>query len=137
MSRTHVITSIALTALAAACGGGYSGTTTQPGGTGNPPAQSATVDATASNAFTPQTVSLAVGGTVTFAFGTVGHSVYFDNAPAGAPTDIAGVNANVSTSRSFPTAGTFEYNCHIHPGMKGTVVVGSASTPPTGGGTTY
>jgi len=82
-------------------------------------------------------VSLAVGGTVTFAFGTVGHNVYFDNATAGAPSDITGVNANVSVSRSFPSAGTFEYTCHIHPGMKGTVVVGAASTPIGGGSSGY
>jgi hypothetical protein len=26
-------------------------------------------------------------------------------------------------TRTFPTAGTYVYNCHIHPGMRGTVVV--------------
>ncbi|HEX7942295.1 MAG TPA: plastocyanin/azurin family copper-binding protein, partial [Gemmatimonadaceae bacterium] len=68
-------------------------------------------------------------------FGDVAHNVFFDNAPAGAPDAIAGANANMSQARTFTTAGTFEYNCHIHPGMKGTVVVSNTSSaPPAGGG---
>jgi hypothetical protein len=59
---------------------------------------------------------------VTFAFGSVGHNVFFDTA-AGAPADIPGINANTSVTRIFNTAGTFTYICHIHPSMQGTVVV--------------
>ena len=55
----------------------------------------------------------------------------------GAPDAIPGTNANTSVPRTFATAGTFEYDCHIHPGMKGTVVVGNSSAPPIGGGTGY
>ena len=98
----------------------------------------ATVNATSLNTFTPANVAVGVGGTVTFTFGDVAHNVFFDNSPAGAPDAIAGTNANMSATRTFTTAGTFEFDCHIHPGMKGTVVVSNtASTPPSGGGLGY
>jgi plastocyanin len=117
-----------IASLAAACG---SSTSPQPpGDTGGTPVPAATVNATPSIAFTPSTVALAVGGTVTFAFGSVAHNVYFDDDPAGAPAAITGENVNTSLTRTFTSAGVYEYNCHIHPGMRGTVVVGGA----TGGG---
>jgi plastocyanin len=120
-------------ALAAACS-----SSTSPGSSNNPggaPPMTAAVNATSQDTFTPPNVAIGVGGTVTFTFGDVAHNVFFDNAPAGAPDAIAGANANMSQSRTFTTAGTFEYNCHIHPGMKGTVVVSNtSSTPPAGGG---
>ena len=81
------------------------------------------VTASASLAFTPPTVTIKRGGTVTFDFQGVGHNVFFDNAPVGAPANITGVNANVSKTLTFPATGTFAYNCHIHPGMRGKVVV--------------
>jgi plastocyanin len=37
--------------------------------------------------------------------------------------NITGVNANTSVTRTFDTAGTFTYTCHIHPYMQGKVVV--------------
>ena len=107
----------------------YGPSTTGAGGT--PPVSSARVDATPSIAFTPANISLTTGGTVTFAFGSVPHNVFFDNDPAGAPGAIDGVNANVAVQRTFPVAGVYNYYCHIHPGMRGTIVVGSvaATTP--------
>lgn len=72
--------------------------------------------------FTPNTLRVTVGDNVAFAFGSVAHNVFF--APqTGAPADITGNNVNVSISRSFMTAGTYAYTCHIHPGMQATVVV--------------
>ena len=115
----------------------YGPSTTGSGGT--PPVSSARVDATPSIAFTPANISLATGGTVTFAFGSVPHNVFFDNDPAGAPAAIDGVNANVAVQRTFPATGVYNYYCHIHPGMRGTIVVGGIadtskdhSSPPSG-----
>ena len=81
-----------------------------------------TIAATPSLAFTPATLTVDAGQAVTFAFGSVPHNVFFDQA-AGAPSDIAGQNTAVSIQRTFATAGNYHYTCHIHPGMQGTVVV--------------
>jgi len=81
-----------------------------------------TIAATPSLAFTPTTLTVSAGQTVTFAFGSVAHNVFFDQ-QAGAPSAIDGQNAGVSIQRTFATAGNYHYTCHIHPGMQGTVVV--------------
>ena len=105
--------------MAMACGGsnGY-GTTAPP----PPPPAGNTVAATASLTFTPSTLDVNAGDNVTFAFGSVPHNVFFRQ-QAGAPADIDGNNANVSIARTFATAGTYEYTCHIHPSMRGTIEV--------------
>jgi len=107
----------------AACGGGGNGysSPTDPGN--QPPVAAATVQATPAIRFTPNQVTLTVGGTVTFAFGAVAHEVFFDNAPPGAPANIPNPSVNKSVTLTFATKGTYVYNCHIHPGMRGTVVV--------------
>jgi plastocyanin len=83
------------------------------------PGATASVDATLSNTFTPATAFVSVGGIVTWTFATQ-HNVTFEGsgAPANVPTTGSG-----SVSRTFPTAGTFQYQCTIHPGMSGSVVV--------------
>jgi plastocyanin len=86
------------------------------------------VNATPQIAFSPAQLTLTQGGTVTFAFGSVGHNVYFDNDPAGAPADIPGVNSNANVDRVFGTAGVYTFNCHIHPGMHGTITVVASNT---------
>lgn len=128
-ARTIVLS--ALTCVAAACSGsagaGYGSTPsapTTPASPGTPTAPSTPdlINATASLSFDPPTLTTQVGHTVTFAFASVGHNVFFDTAP-GVPADIPGVNANTSVTRTFSTAGTYTYTCHIHPNMSGTVVV--------------
>jgi len=101
-------------ALLAACGGSSGSTEPQPG-------DQPTVQATPSLQFTPNNLIVAVGSSVTFAFGSIAHNVFFDNTQ-GAPSNI-GDKSNASVTVTFNTAGTYVYNCHLHPGMQGTVVV--------------
>jgi plastocyanin len=88
----------------------------------NPPPSAVDVTATNGLAFDPSTARVATGGEVTWEFEATGHNVTFD-VVAGAPASIGGSNANVSISRTFATAGSFPYQCTIHPGMEGTVQV--------------
>jgi uncharacterized protein YjdB len=71
--------------------------------------------------FSPESVDIARGGTVTWVFGGVTHNVTFTST-TGAPAGI-GNTTNASATRTFATAGTFNYECTIHAGMRGTVVV--------------
>ena len=87
------------------------------------PVQSATVQATPAEKFTPNNIALLQGGSVTFDFGSLAHNVFFDGAPTGAPANITEATSNRSLTLTFDTKGTFPYNCHIHPGMRGTITV--------------
>lgn len=117
--RTTRLAPVALAAALAACGGGDD----DDGGPSGPsPGANVTVDATPQLTFTPATVTIAAGRTVTFRFSSVPHNVLFD-AVAGAPSSIAAPTSNASVSRTFATVGTYPYDCGLHPGMAGTVVV--------------
>jgi plastocyanin len=102
-------------ALAYGCGSGGGSDVTAP------PASN-TVQATPALAFTPATLTVHPGDAVTFAFGSVPHNVFFDQ-QGGAPANIEGSNASVSVERTFATAGSYAYTCHLHPSMHGTIVV--------------
>ena len=99
--------------LITACGGSDST---------SPPPSGPTITASSSLTFSPASLTVNAGDIVTFVFGSVGHNVFFD-ATAGAPANIEGTNANKSVTRTFATAGSFHYTCHIHAGMQGTVTV--------------
>jgi len=121
----RITTRLAFVPLAAllACGGsGYGSTAPPPGSPPPPPPPSNTIDATPAEVFTPGTLTVAAGQTVTFSFGSLAHNVFFA-AVAGAPANIEGFNSNTNVDRQFNTQGTFNYTCHIHPQMHGTVVV--------------
>lgn len=111
-----------LASLAVAC----SSDSDEPAGPSGTP-QSAVVQATPQITFTPAQVTIQSGGTVTWQFGSVPHNLFFEDAP-GTPQDIPGFNSNTSFSRTFDTEGTFDYECMIHPGMRGSVVVSSAAS---------
>jgi plastocyanin len=128
MLRKLSLTAI-LCVAASACGsggGGYNSTPTNPysppGGDPTPTGVSDQVTAAATLAFNPGSLTTKAGHTVTFVFESVGHNVFFNAAP-GVPADIPGVNSNTSVSRTFSTAGTYTYVCHIHPYMTGTITV--------------
>lgn len=86
------------------------------------------VAATDGNAFNPSTVTVATGGTVTWTFASVLHNVTFAGG-AGAPAQIPNTSGQ-QASRTFGTAGRFDYNCTLHPGMAGTVIVQAAGATP-------
>ena len=76
-----------------------------------------------SNDFTPNLVAVARGGTVSWTFPGITHNVRFA-AATGAPANIPDTqNSNTPISRTFATAGTFNYDCSLHAGMTATVVV--------------
>jgi len=70
--------------------------------------------------FTPATVVVHQGGTVTWTFGLLEHTVTFN--AAGAPTNINN-GYSASVSRTFTAPGDYSYVCTIHSGMSGKVVV--------------
>ena len=117
MTIARVVSVAALLAAVSGCGNSYGSGATGPTGSAGP-----TVTASDNLTFAPASLSVHPGDVVTFDFGSVAHNVFFD-AATGAPPDIGGSNAGVAVARTFSTAGTFRYACHIHPGMTGTVVV--------------
>ena len=111
---------------AAACGGGGSDSPTTPGNPGNPGNPGGQTGPTATNAvtvdnnnFTPANIQVSAGTTVTWTWaqGAVTHNVTF------ADGTTSGDQASGTYSRTFSTAGTFSYQCTLHPGMTGSVVV--------------
>jgi plastocyanin len=72
--------------------------------------------------FKPSEVAIARTGTITWTneSGT-GHNVTFAST-TGAPTNIPAYTSG-SSSRTFNTAGTFNYQCTLHSGMSGKVIV--------------
>ncbi|HEX7242563.1 MAG TPA: hypothetical protein VF263_19900 [Longimicrobiaceae bacterium] len=112
--------------LGACSGGGGGGTTgpnppdNNPPTTPGTPVASASVTAGANDEFTPRSVDLRLGGTVTWSFGARAHEVGFQG--TGAPADIP-TTTGAQVSRTFGTAGTFNYSCSLHPGMNGTIRV--------------
>lgn len=83
---------------------------------------SASVSTTSGDVFTPNRVVIGQGGSVTWTFGAVEHTVVF-TAAAGAPAGITSGGYSSSQSRTFSQAGNFSYICTIHAGMNGQVIV--------------
>jgi plastocyanin len=69
--------------------------------------------------FRPKVIKVPAGTTVTWKFddGSVPHNVIGEGFKS--PTTATG-----TFEHAFPTAGTFEYRCDLHPNMTGTVIVG-------------
>ncbi len=126
----HLI-AVPLVVAAAACGGGGSSSTTGPSSPSTPntpstPSTPATPVITNSvtvgdNFFDPANIQVTPGTTVTWSWpsGVSTHNVTFNDASSG---DKA---AGGVFTKNFPTAGTFNYQCTLHGGMSGTVLVKS------------
>ena len=87
-----------------------------------PPPATARVIAGTNLQFSPPDIAVRVGGTVTWEFGSTGHTVIFRTTP-GAPNNIAVVVQNATEARVFSTAGNFEYDCSVHESMFGRIRV--------------
>lgn len=72
--------------------------------------------------FSPFTTTIRVTGTVAFVFPPLAHNVIFKPGVANAPADIL-VTANATVNRTFNSSGNFAYDCTLHPGMAGEVIV--------------
>lgn len=104
-----------------ACGGGDNGTgPVNGGGGGGTLVHASRVTATTSFAFDPNAVTIPAGDTIYYTFQTVRHNVVFDT--PGNPGDVPNT-VNATVKRKFPTAGTFNYHCSLHPGMTGSITV--------------
>jgi plastocyanin len=86
-----------------------------------PPTGSTATVTTPNETFSPATLSIPVGGTVTWQFSQARHNVTFQGtAPAGGniPDQESG-----SASRTFALPGTYNYLCTRHAGMTGRITV--------------
>ena len=90
--------------------------------TNPPPPVTNTIIASANNQFLPPNVPIRTGGTITWEFQSVAHSVLFD-VKAGTPDNIQEPRQNTTEERVFETPGTYRYTCGVHPQMFGIVNV--------------
>jgi len=116
------VMAVAALAVAAGCGGGSpmapgdNGTTG--GNTGGGGGSTSSSIAVGDNFFNPNATTVAVGTTVTWTWSTgTTHNVTFADGPS------SGNKSGGTYARTFNTAGTFSYQCTIHPGMVGSIVV--------------
>ena len=100
-----------------------------PGNGATPPAVTPAAPTTASvrlagGRFSPATVTVAAGGTVTWLNDDGSkHTVTADNATF----DSGTLNAGATFAHTFTTAGSFTYICDFHSDMRGTVLVPTAT----------
>lgn len=83
---------------------------------------------TPNETFSPATLTIAPGGTVTWEISGATHNVTFTG-PAPAGGNIPDTQPGNTVSRTFETAGTYSYACTRHSGMTGAVAVESGGTP--------
>jgi plastocyanin len=97
------------------------------------PGPASAVDASVSigdNFFSPSSVSIDVGDTVTWTWtGSNMHSTTSDDGQA--DSWDSGTKSSGTFAHTFDTAGVFTYHCKVHASMKGTVTVGGASPSPS------
>ena len=126
--RLVVLTATLMSAIA--CGGGYPSPPTTPaptpspapgpGGSSSAVAIQAGAEALANRAYAPSELDVAAGTTVIW---TNADAVAHTSTSDAAGWNSGSIGPGGRFSFTFPTAGTFEYHCTIHPGMVGKVVV--------------
>jgi plastocyanin len=122
---------LALALVAAGCGGGDDDNGGSSGGGGggsggaNAPAPSSSGGSASVTMkdikFNPSSVTVKKGDTVTWTNDdSVGHDVTGNGFKSGS---AGGIGQGQTFKHTFAKAGTFKYQCTVHPGMEGTVVV--------------
>ncbi len=122
-ASSGVVTGVAAgTTTITASAGGFTGSRVLSVTSGsNQPAPLVAQIAMPGTAFEPNAVTIGVGGTVTWVFSAITHNVTFTSGP-GAPDNIPNTS-NQTVSRTFNTAGTYNFSCTIHYGMDGVITV--------------
>jgi plastocyanin len=113
-----LVAATAVAALATACGGSESGSTSP---TTEAPAPRVVTVSITDGAFDPRRVEVAVGGSVTWVNDDVTPHLLVSLAPNVIQSPLIGKAG--SYTRSFSTPGEYRYYCTIHNSMKGEVVV--------------
>ncbi len=129
---------LAALVLVAACGGTSTGSGTTPttgtsGGStpvatatqaGNTQTVMITTDSSGAFAFSPASLTIKAGTTVTWTNATaVPHTVTSDDGKSFDSGAANPINQGGTFSFTFTTPGTFAYHCAIHPFMKATIIV--------------
>lgn len=109
----------ALALALSSCGGSSSNPTT-PTTTGTVVSIVSGSSTLTTTAYSPNPVSVPVGGTVTW---RNNDNTTHTSTANGGSFDSGTIAPGASFSRTFPTAGSFPYHCTLHPGMVGTVNV--------------
>lgn len=125
MKYASQILGVMVLAIAASCGGstsdgGYGGVTNPGTGGGTTQPTQTTSVAVSDNQFSPASIQVSPGATVrwTWAAGSSLHNVTFTSG-----TSSANLDAGATFTRTFAAAGTFTYQCTLHPAMTGAVTV--------------
>lgn len=139
LAAPQVVIAIAAAFAVATCGGSTPAATVAPaaatpavtqaadGGYGAPapateapPAAAGSTVGIKSFSFTPASITIAVGDSITWTNNdSAGHTVTADDGSF----DSGRLSNGASFTQAFATAGTFTYHCAIHSSMKATVVV--------------
>jgi plastocyanin len=114
-----VAVSLTVALAVAACGGAGQ----DAGDGGGEPVATSVVDLPPSYKFVPESIAVTTGTTVTWTNNdNFTHSVRFLD--GGLPSEPLLMQPGASTTFTFSTAGTYRYECHLHPQqMQGTVAV--------------
>jgi plastocyanin len=115
-SAGFMLGALAVLALAGCSAGGT-------GGASASPVATTTVDLPPSYRFAPAAIRVSAGSTVTWTnHDNFSHSVAFLD--GGLPADPLVMKPGGTTTFTFPSPGTYHYQCSFHPqNMRGTVVV--------------
>ena len=129
MRRLLVISAFGIALVAAGCGssGGGNSASTPASTNGGAPASSGPVTKVSMHniQFNPKTITVDKGTTVEWTNDdSVKHDVTKDTGPGPQFSSGSGNMGNGDTYKvTFDTAGTVKYECTVHPGMTGTIVV--------------